>query len=165
LIDENPTLTPIQKFFYLRGALSGEALNCIKCLETTSDNYKIAWKSLVDRFNNNKILVQTHIKLIVEAEAINNESARKLRQFVDNLIGHIRALEALGQTPNAWGPLLTHIILSKVDKGTLRAWETIIGNAEVSTPPQVIEFLEARAKMFESIEASKSINTKGLTDS
>lgn len=54
--------------------------------------------------------------------------------FVDKLNGHMRALETLGQTPNAWGPLLTHIILTKLDKSTLRAQEIDVISDEVSTP-------------------------------
>lgn len=43
LIHVNVNLSPIQKFFYLRSSLSGEALNAIKCLETTTNNYEKAW--------------------------------------------------------------------------------------------------------------------------
>lgn len=50
----------------------------------TSDNYEIAWRSLVNRFNNRKILVQAHVKSIVETETIISESEEKLRLFVDN---------------------------------------------------------------------------------
>lgn len=107
------------------------------------------------------MLIQTHVKSMVEIETISHESAGKLRIFVDKLNGHMRALETLGQTPNAWGPLLTHIIFTKLDKNTLRAWEIGVISDEVATPPQIIEFLENRAKMLESIEISRSLMSKG----
>lgn len=46
-IHDNDNLTMIQKFFYLRSSLSGDATNCVKNLETTVNNYEYAWNSLV----------------------------------------------------------------------------------------------------------------------
>lgn len=40
LIHVNKNLSSIQKFFYLRSALAEDALNCIKCLETTEKTTK-----------------------------------------------------------------------------------------------------------------------------
>lgn len=42
LIHSNETLTEVQKFFYLKAALSGEAAEVVKCFETSAKNYKIA---------------------------------------------------------------------------------------------------------------------------
>lgn len=42
LIDNNVSLTAVEKFFYLRSSHSGDALNSIKCLETTANNYTVA---------------------------------------------------------------------------------------------------------------------------
>ncbi|XP_026821298.1 uncharacterized protein LOC113559752 [Rhopalosiphum maidis] len=104
LIDNNMSLMAIEKFFYLRESLSGEALSSIKCLETTANNYTIAWKSLITCYNNKKVLVQAHVKAIYDLETVDGDSAKKLKQFTDALIGHIRDrlccyAEALGQEP------------------------------------------------------------------
>jgi len=107
LIDNNTSLTAIEKFFYLRESLSGEALSSIKCLETTSNNYTVAWQSLIARYDNKRVLVQAHVKAIYDLETVGGDSAKKLRQFTDALNGHMRALEALGQEPTNWGPLLS----------------------------------------------------------
>lgn len=162
LINTNSGLTAIQKFFYLRSALSGEALNCIKCFETTGGNYQVAWDSLVKRYNNKKVLIQAHVKAIYEAESVNYESSVKLRQFIDNLNGHIRALESLGQNPNAWGPLLTHVITTKLDKSTLREWAIKANGTEIETPPELITFLDTRVKMLESVESVKYVNKRNI---
>lgn len=42
LIDNNPTLSEIQKLQYLRGTLKNEALQFIEGLETTAENYSTA---------------------------------------------------------------------------------------------------------------------------
>jgi len=47
--------------------------------------------------------VQTHVNAIFDSESLYEESASKLRRFLDEFVGRIRALEALNQNPNAWG--------------------------------------------------------------
>jgi len=163
LIDNNVSLTAIEKFFYLRESLSGEALSSIKCLETTSNNYTVAWQSLITRYNNERVLVQAHVKAIYDLETVGGDSAKKLRQFTDALNGHMRALEALGQKPTNWGPLLMHVILIKLDKTTLKEWESRAHGTEVPKLLELIKFLESRYKILESIEAVKNINIKGST--
>ncbi|XP_050063272.1 uncharacterized protein LOC114130946 [Aphis gossypii] len=160
LIDNNASLTAIEKFFYLRESLSGEALSSIKCLETTGNNYIIAWQSLITRYNNKRVLVQTHVKAIYDLETVGGDSAKRLRQFTDALNGHMRALEALGQEPTNWGPLLMHIILIKLDKTTLKEWEARAPCAEVPKLSELITFLDSRFKILESIETVKNINIK-----
>ncbi|XP_060879186.1 uncharacterized protein LOC132951391 [Metopolophium dirhodum] len=163
LIDNNTSLTAIEKFFYLRESLSGEALSSIKCLETTSSNYTVAWQSLITRYNNKRVLVQAHVKAIYDLETVGGDSAKKLRQFTDALNGHMRALEALGQEPTNWGPLLIHVILIKLDKTTLKEWESRAHGTEVPKLLELITFLESRYKILESIETVKNINIKGST--
>jgi len=100
LIHDNPTLSLILKFFYLRSALSGDALLAIKCLETTFSNYEVAWGKLSARYNNPKVLVQTHVKPMFDMDSVQNGSAIKLQNFTDVLSVHKRASEELGQNPN-----------------------------------------------------------------
>lgn len=138
-------------------------MSSIKCLETTSNNYTVAWQSLVTRYNNKKVLVQAHVKAIYDLETVGGDSAKKLRQFTDALNGHMRALEALGQEPTNWGPLLIHVISIKLDKITLKEWESRAHCTEVPKLLELITFLESRYKILESIEAVKNINIKGST--
>jgi len=53
LIHVNKSLTSIEKFYYLRNSLSGEACTLIQNLETSSLNYETAWTILKNRYNNN----------------------------------------------------------------------------------------------------------------
>jgi len=147
----------------LRSALSGEVLNSIKCLETTANNYEKAWSILSLRYNNTKVLIQSHVKKIFELEAIQSDSAIKLRRFSDALSGHIQALEALGQKPENWGPLLIHLITTKLDKKTLQEWEIGSPKDKISEVPEIIQFLENRFKILEAVESTKNVNTRATT--
>jgi len=44
VIDSNARLSNIQKFQYLRSSLAGEALQVMRTLETTDENYETAWR-------------------------------------------------------------------------------------------------------------------------
>lgn len=160
LIHNNEDVPPVEKFFYLRSAVTGDAQNCIRCIETTSSNYEMAWNKLKKRYSNKKVLVQTHVKAMFELEPVTSESSAKLRQFTDALTGHMSALETLGHTPNSWGPLLVHLIVTKLDRNSRREWETITAKEEVAPVEVLIEFLESRFKILEAIETCKNINIR-----
>lgn len=42
LVHNNETMSEIQKFFYLRSSMGGEAEKSLKYLETSAENYKTA---------------------------------------------------------------------------------------------------------------------------
>lgn len=157
LIHTNSSLTPIQKFFYLRSSLSDDASNCIKNLKTTSNNYEHAWKTLISRYNNEKLLIQSHVKDIYDLYSVKENSLNSLRQFMDTLTSHMSALDALKQQPNEWGPLLIHVICTKLDGNTLCEWEKKASKNKLSKVEELITFLGARSQMLEAIDASKDM--------
>lgn len=166
LIHTNSNLTPIQKFFYLRSSLNDEAANCIKNFETTAVNYEHAWATLTARYNNEKLLIQSHVKDICELNVVKENSSDNLRLFSDTLRGHIAALEALKQRPNDWGPLLIHIVCTKLDTNTLTDWETKSPKDKIAKVDELVTFLNERSKILEAVESSKNIvkNIKPMTE-
>lgn len=62
MVYANPTIVDEQKCVYLRMYLCGDALALIQNLATTGDNYAIAWKTVVERYDNKRILIQFHTK-------------------------------------------------------------------------------------------------------
>ncbi|XP_029169288.1 uncharacterized protein LOC114939210 [Nylanderia fulva] len=95
VIHNNKTLSDIQKFQYLRASLTGTALDIVKTLEISNNNYDLAWNILKERYNNKRVIVQTHIKAIFDLMAITKESASGIRQLADGAAAHVRALTAL----------------------------------------------------------------------
>ncbi|KAG5879086.1 hypothetical protein JTB14_006354 [Gonioctena quinquepunctata] len=54
LIHDNRRLNNIQKFHHLRGALEGTAAASISNIKYTADNYKVAWTTITNMFDNKK---------------------------------------------------------------------------------------------------------------
>lgn len=73
LIHSNNALNGIQKFHYLKSALKGEAAKTIESLEITKANYCDAWSHLKERYDNERIAVQNHIRAILELPALKRE--------------------------------------------------------------------------------------------
>lgn len=164
LVHTNDRINDIQRFFHLRGSLSGEAAQVIQGIETTAANYSIAWESLIARYNNKKVLIQTHTRGLYELSAI-TEDSKQLRRLIDKLNCHINALESLGENPRGWGSMLIHLITSKLDISTIKAWETIASKNEIPPIHALIQFLENRFKIVEAVESVSQMNIKENLDS
>ena len=88
--DEIPT---IHKFYYLKACLKGEAAEVIASLETTNENYPVAWELLKNRYDNRKFIVEGHVRALFEVPCISKEVS--VRNVLDNVQKHVRALKAL----------------------------------------------------------------------
>ncbi|KAJ8973477.1 hypothetical protein NQ317_006905 [Molorchus minor] len=165
LIHDNQTLTDIERFHYLRSCLKGDAAQLIACLETTAANYTAAWKLLVDRYDNKRLIVHNHVKALFDLMPIHKESYVHLRQFLDNLNKHLRALECLKEPVKSWDTLLIYLVSIKLDNYTRREWEIFVEKLPIATTMNhLLEFLNKRANLLETIhcknyEKSYSANT------
>jgi len=154
-VHNNVSLNAIQKFQYLRSCLKGEALMVISSLSISSDNYNIAWNLILNRYHNEKVMINNHIKAIFNLQTIGRENHRDMRCLLDNALCHTRALKVLGQPVDQWDSLLIHIIHSKLDNSTSREWETYaVKISNLPTFAELISFLEQRCEVLENIHSN-----------
>lgn len=157
-IHSNKNLTDVQKFAYLKSALTGDAYNMIKTLECTAENYEIAWNTLVERYNNKRYLVENHTKSIYNLKPVQRESSAELWRLTEAVVGHINALDTLGQNPKRWGSLFVHVVSTKLDIVTLKEWEVAKSNLDdVPEIDELLKFLENRIRILESVESLESM--------
>jgi hypothetical protein len=91
----NEQLSDIQKYHYLKSALTGEAERLISNIPMTTSNYPIVWKLLVDTYENKRLISASHIKQLPELKQIHKESAPELAELVNSLSNNVNALVAL----------------------------------------------------------------------
>lgn len=151
IIHENEHLTPIQKLHYLRSCLKGEATQVIQSLETSNQNYNVAWELLEERYDNPRLITQNHVKAIFEMPAINKESHTQLRTLIDTTLKHLRALKALEEPTDQWDTLMMHIVGSKLDRSTQKEWERSIEGTDMPKFDELIKFLKNRCNVLENI--------------
>ncbi|XP_047039720.1 uncharacterized protein LOC124644424 [Helicoverpa zea] len=169
LVHNSKEIDNVQKFHYLRSSLSGSALLVIKSLEFSSENYNVAWELLENRFNNNRLLVQTHVKALFSMTSLNKESPNQIRKLIDTVLKNLRSLKNLGEPTESWDTLIIYLITSKLDSVTEREWEThkssIINSQNQSISrtrvDDLITFLKNRADVLETINFAHS---KSYTD-
>lgn len=123
-IHENTTLSAIIKFQYLISVISGEALDLVKSLPISEDNYKVAYNLLKSRYHSPRRLVILHINKILELLSINYKPA-PMRLFVNLYNKNMQALKALGTDISCENPLLstTTILLKKMDADLRKRFE------------------------------------------
>ncbi|GFX84845.1 integrase catalytic domain-containing protein [Trichonephila clavipes] len=110
IISNNNDLSESQKLYYLKASLQGDA----KLLEAVDDSFESLITALKTRFENKRLLTETHINAIIEIEKLTSESARDIRTMTDILSKNIRALKLLGFERNNLSDLiLLNIILKK----------------------------------------------------
>lgn len=164
LIHCNESIPGINKFHYLRSSLEGGAIEVIKSLEFTSENYKVAWELLCDRYNNKKILINNHLKALCSIETLTKESFKELRNLVDIVSKNLRALNTLGQPTDQWDTLLIFMVTGKLDTSTSVKWEehrNIL--PDLPTLNDFFKFIRSRADILEttSVTSQQNKNEKG----
>lgn len=161
IIHSNTSLTDIQRLQYLRASLAGDASNVISTLEISAINYAVAWKLLQERYDNKRVIVQNHIKAIMNLPTMTRESVGELRQIADGATRHINALQALKRPTSHWDDLLVHILSNKLDALAMREWQSSMTTSELPTLKQFIEFITRRCQMLEATTKVNVSNAKG----
>lgn len=144
---------PAQKCSYLRSSLSGAALDIIKAIPMTDVNYAVAIRRLQQRYENKSMVIQSHIRAILDYPQMESTTAYELQALHSNVVYHVAALEALGQPIYHWNAWLVTILLRKVDHTTAHDWQLRRKDTEQPTYKELEEFLASRCVAFKSSES------------
>ncbi len=109
-INSNVMLKNVDKLIYLLNSLQGEAKNVIDGLALTNENYDVAIGLLKDRYVNRRKVVNARLEALLSVST--SSSIKGLRQMVDIIEVHLRALEAIGENVN--NSLMTYVIWKKL---------------------------------------------------
>lgn len=151
----NKNISAVQKLQYLRLAVKGPAAQLIDCLEIVDVNYQVAWKLLCDRYENKRLIVQSHLSKIFGVSRIEKESAEQLQQFHDIFTRHLGALKAGGEAVEGWSTILVFLATSKLDTRSLTEWEMSRKDTSVPTWEEFEKFICHRCHTLAAVEAAK----------
>ncbi|XP_047504423.1 uncharacterized protein LOC125049318 [Pieris napi] len=161
MINQNDSISEINKFHYLRSSLEGGATVVIKSIEFTSKNYSLAWNLLCERYDNKNILINNHIKALFSMDPLFRESHKAIRYLIDTFLKNLRALENLDQPTDKWDVLICFIICSKLDSVTCRKWEEHKNTLpNLPSLADMILFLRNRADILETMSANSTERSK-----
>ncbi|XP_054745733.1 uncharacterized protein LOC129250114 [Anastrepha obliqua] len=158
IIDKDSDLTNIDKLQHLCSCLSGAALDTVRSLEISNDNYKSALELLQKRFDNKRLIFQAHVREIFGLSKVDS-NVGMLRKLTDKVTSHIRALQSLASNEKIADCIIVQMILQKLDKTTQAKWEETSSISELPSWDQLTAFLERRCRMLENVEHAVQAQT------
>lgn len=156
LIHSNPEVAAIQKLHYLRASVKGEAAQVIESIPISAANYPLAWDALVARYSNEYLLKKRHLQAMFEISCMKEESAAALHGLVDDFERHTKVLKQLGEPTESWSTILEHLLCTRLHRETLKMWEDHASTLGEPSYPQLIEFLQRRMRVLESISVNQN---------
>ncbi|XP_055590340.1 uncharacterized protein LOC129742466 [Uranotaenia lowii] len=151
LVHSSGDLSNIQKFYYLRSSLSGDALKLIQTIAISASNYPVAWNLLVEHFQNPSRLKQTYVDSLFEFSQLKKESASDLHSLVERFEANVRILKQLGEKTEYWDVLLIRMLSIRLDPTTRRDWEEFSSSKEGATFQDLVSFLQRRVTVLQSV--------------
>ena len=155
MIHENDSLPEIQKFHYLKSSLSGEAERLISNLPMTAENYTTAWKLLVERYENKRLIAASHIRQLLGLKQLHKESASDFAELVNTISNNVNALQALNIQASLSDVIISQIITERLVSTTRKAWELKLNDLPFPPLKEFIAFLEGRRHALENLNTGK----------
>lgn len=152
VIEDDLEMSKVEKFQHLLSCLEGVALETIRSIEPTEDNYTTALNLLRNRFDNKLFHFQAHVKAIFGLDGVEKGSAIGLRTLSDKMNSHLRAINTLADTVQILDGILIHVVAQKLDQRTRERWEESIGPNELPAWKTMASFLEKRCRAMENVE-------------
>ncbi|XP_055584795.1 uncharacterized protein LOC129737660 [Uranotaenia lowii] len=151
LVHSSTELSNIQKFYYLRSSLAGDALKLVQTIAISANNYPVAWNLLIDHFQNPARLKQAYVDSLFEFAPLKKESASDLHSLVERFEANVRILKQLGERTEFWDVLLIRMLSIRLDPTTRRDWEEFSSTHEAATFPDLVSFLQRRVTVLQSV--------------
>ncbi|XP_055588962.1 uncharacterized protein LOC129741272 [Uranotaenia lowii] len=156
LIHSSTSLSTIQKIYYLRSSLAGEALKIIQTIPISNDQYQVAWNMLVDHFQNPRRLKRTYVQSLFEFPCLKRESPAELHTLIEGFEANVKILKQLGEATEHWDALLIHLLSVRLDPITRRDWEEYAENENIDQFPKLVEFLQRRVNVLQTVSTKPS---------
>ena len=113
-IHNNPDISAIDKFNYLRELLEGPAARAIQGLALSAANYETAVEILQTRFGKTQQIISAHMDDLLKLPVCTKDTSSQLRLIYDQVFANVRGLESLGINATQYGSFLIPVIMSKL---------------------------------------------------
>lgn len=149
---KNELLNPVDKFAYLRSVLIGEAFKSVDDLSVTNNNYDLAWKTLLERYNSRKKLININLTSLFAFPRVYRENYTDLRRLVTSLSKIVHSLPVLYIPVNSWNAIFVHLGVDKLDLVTKKHWETQTKDVKDPSFDEFKSFVLGQCQILENVE-------------
>uniref|UniRef100_A0A0A9Z001 Integrase catalytic domain-containing protein n=1 Tax=Lygus hesperus TaxID=30085 RepID=A0A0A9Z001_LYGHE len=145
LVHSEESLSPMEKFHYLRTALRGCALSVITHLVLEEANYELAWKAVIDTYDNKRMLASAYLDQLLNFKPIQGTAtAESLRVFLAKIADNVSAFNLLNITDKAEF-ILFHLAIRCLDPSTRDLFEMSHKDVQFPTIELLSKFVRERS--------------------
>ncbi|XP_073942509.1 uncharacterized protein [Choristoneura fumiferana] len=148
LVHDKPHISKIDKFHYLISCTKGSVLNIVKSLPITASNYDLVWKSLLDKYQDNRMLVGRYLDKMLNFTPLTKESSTHLNSFIETFEHSFRAIESLN-IPDLSSYVLCHIALRAIDPISRKTFEQRLDQTSIPSFSQLMIFVHNQIKVLD----------------
>ncbi|XP_037821303.1 uncharacterized protein LOC119610239 [Lucilia sericata] len=163
LYRNNPRLSPVEKLYHLLKKTQNEARDIVKSCPLTNAGFEMAWKNLVERYENKEVLLNAQLKLLFSLTPIQKESGNSINTLQRTINDCITNLSMLDIETDKWDVIFVYLCSTCLPDVTLDLWKQHHRSTNgLPTWKQMNEFLTSRYQTLESfadIRSSKPHNT------
>ncbi|XP_055622774.1 uncharacterized protein LOC129766280 [Toxorhynchites rutilus septentrionalis] len=145
------------KLQYLDKALIGEASGILDARIINDNNYQQAWQLLEERFENPRVIIDTHISGLLSMKPISKQCWKELRNLIDNCNRHVEGLRFMEQSVDGTaGLIVVKLLTSCLDGETRKQWEQTLEHGELPNFDESLKFLRNYCQVLERCEIDKT---------
>ena len=161
---DKQSLPAVQKMWYLKANVLGEAANLISHLGLSDENYRTAWALLKERYNNRRIIIASLVEKLLNQPS-GTGSAAAIKRLHDTTRECILALNNLQIKTETWDPLLIQLLIKKLDRTSHIKFEQGLNNPkEVPKISELLSFLEMQFQSMESVgHKEKQVSSRAVS--
>ena len=137
-IDQNESLSDIEKLKYLNSKLTGEAKQAVSGILLSYENYRVAIDLLKERFGDKQTVINSHYSELINLTPASNNT-KSMQSLYDLMEKNLRSLDALNQDTNQ--DIFVSIVTSKIPKEILIQLEIQKGSKEKWSVANIRELL------------------------
>jgi len=109
--------------YYLKSSLKGSASQVIESMASIGDNYLEAWTLVLKMYDNERLIVQSHVQQLLTQTIQQMETTVGLKSLLDGTNKHLRALSVLHQPVDKWNVIIVGIVATRLPAKVRKAWE------------------------------------------
>lgn len=159
LVHNQPHIPKIDKFHYLLSCTKGSALNIVKSVPISANNYDLVWQSLLDKYHDNRLLVGRYLDRMLNFIPLTKESSSNLNQFIETFEHSYKAIKALN-IENLDSYILCHIALRSLDHQSRQHFEQSLNQNSIPKFSELMSFIHNQIKVLDHSSFYNKSDTK-----
>lgn len=152
MVKDKVNLSDGQKMQMLKTLVDGEAAALFSDLTIADVNFISAWDRLLNRYDNNRVVVYKHLHKMITQPATKNDS-KTLKKLLDTTDQVLLALQNMGRPIDAWDDWIIITVTQKLNEDSRKDCERKIGDSTALPKwDQLKKILGEQFRMLEGIE-------------